>query len=102
MDKPNSLRTVKRSASPDLTIAQNKLVTAIVAQRQLEAIFDGIVECARQQRGEKPEWAGFDPGQLPDIVRALAIRGRGLAHATMTALADTGESEDFEREVSHG
>jgi len=81
---------------------EGHIQTAISAQQQLEAIFDGIIECARQQRGDGPSWPSFDPGQLPSIVHALALRGRDLANATLSALSRQSPADEFQATVSHG
>jgi hypothetical protein len=71
----------KNEHYPDLAYPSPRREAAINAVQQLEAIFDGIIECARQQRGEVSEPVHFDSGQLPDIIRALAIRG-SAAHTS--------------------
>lgn len=93
--------TLSLCAEP--TPPMNRSSAALLsAQQQLEAICGAIVGCARQQRGEIIGWPDFDAQLLPDIVRALAIRGRELAMATSSALDDPGCAEDCERVVAHG
>jgi hypothetical protein len=95
---------IRRTEGRTLMARTNEghIQTAISAQRQLEAILDGIIECSRQQRGDAPPWQRFDPGQLPSIVHALALRGRELASATSSALAGEFSSNEFELTVQHG
>jgi hypothetical protein len=85
-----------------MALAIQHIGTAISAQQQLEAIFDGIIECARQQRGDGTAWPRFDPAQFPTILHALAIRGRELANATSSALSGEFSPEEFRATVSHG
>lgn len=95
-------RVTLPAAHPVSADQGDRFDAAIRAQQQLEAIFAAIIECARQERGEGPAWAGFDRELLPDIIRALAVRGRELATATGAALFDPDCDDDYERIVSHG
>jgi hypothetical protein len=77
---------------------------AKIASFEMEAIFTTIVMLVRQYLGEIPGWPDFDSGYLPDVIRALAIRGNALNGAVMVAHMDKGElsTEDLERRVYRG
>jgi hypothetical protein len=58
---------------------------------------------AGQIRGAVPEWPNFDSESLPEVLRALAIRGAALNGALMSALHNDRDlsTEDLERVVRH-
>jgi hypothetical protein len=75
---------------------------------QLEAIFGALVLFVRYERNEitrdeaHQEWPDFDADCLPDVYRALAIRGAALNIAMMNALVDEISTDDLERVVFNG
>ena len=72
------------------------------ATHQLEAIFKMMIACVRQVRGDEPEWPNFDTDGLPDVIRALAIRGCDLNSAIMSARLTEITAEDLESLVYLG
>lgn len=105
MPKANS--TVAVLHAPD---AKRRDYAMTHVTHQLEAIFCMLVVIVRQERdstGDEtvtkvPEWPYFDSNMLPEITRALAIRGRDLNNAMMNALINQITIDDLERVVFNG
>jgi hypothetical protein len=75
---------------------------AVQAAYQLEAIFACIIESCAQLRKEVPG-PSFDRELLPDVIRALAVRGLALSGFAMSAIGDADASvDDLMRQVTHG
>jgi hypothetical protein len=72
------------------------------ATHQLEAIFNMMIFIVRQERDDAEEWSNFDSECLPEITRALAIRGRDLNGVMMAALVKQVSIEDLEGLVFRG
>ena len=109
-------RTAKQAANLNLVTSDDE-AKALESNRrnkavfnalcQLEAIFDTIVVFVQLERGEIPERPDFDDDASPDVILALAIRGRALSSAiwqTQSELDDRDKisTEDLERVVFHG
>jgi hypothetical protein len=71
------------------------------ATHQMEAIFGMLLVCVQYERGEIPNWP-IDPEALPDVIRALAIRGNDLNSAVMSARLDEVTAGDMEALVFLG
>ena len=102
-------KTTKRAANADDVEAGERRLygtrsdTAVTsATHQLEAIFKMMIACVRQVRSDEPEWPNFDTDGLPDVIRALAIRGCDLNSAIMGARLKEITTEDLESLVYLG
>ena len=61
-----------------------------------------MIFIARHERDDKEGWPNFDDESLPEITRALAIRGRDLNAALMAARVNEVSIEDLEGLVFRG